>query len=170
MQQVGKAGFVLFDAAAIFLRLNMHNRALESNDNMQRFWLSLLRSYPSRYEQQLYGFELTATNNTLVEYFNAESKGLVEDDSVIFLEILEEYFITELVDITPADLLGIVSRSLEEEEDGEKRLRVAMAAASLYFSYSLLRSPVMGTLPLMQTSSRFSSANYSHSTTGSPPK
>jgi hypothetical protein len=93
----------------------MHNKALENNLTLQRFWLSLMRSYPTLYDQQIYGFDLGETNSKLVEYFNKESQGLMEEEPVIFLELLEEYLITELVDISAENLLGIVSRLMAEE-------------------------------------------------------
>ena len=39
----------------------------------------------------------------------------MEEEPVIFLELLEEYLITELVDISGENLLAIVSRLMAEE-------------------------------------------------------
>lgn len=36
-------------------------------------------------------------NTKLIDFFNAESKELIEEDPTVFLEVLEEYFITELI-------------------------------------------------------------------------
>lgn len=102
--QVAGSGVVLFEAGFLLLQRNMHNKALESNCNLQCFWLSLMRSYPSLYEQQAYNFDLARVNAQLVAYFQAESKDLLEDDPVVFLQILEEYFITELLDVSPQEI------------------------------------------------------------------
>lgn len=50
-----------------------------------------------------------------MDYFNKESQGVMEDEPVIFLELLEEYLITELVNISAENLLGIVSKLMAEE-------------------------------------------------------
>lgn len=80
--------------------------------------MSLLRSYPSLYEQQAYRFDLVTTNSELISYFHAESKELMEDDPAIFLQLLEEYFITELLDLSPPQLLEVIGNSMEGEEAG----------------------------------------------------
>lgn len=64
----------------------------------------------------------------------------MEEDYVIFVEIVEEYFITELIGLEEGELRGIVGGKGE----GEK-VRLLMAKASLYYSYALLQHPVEGT-------------------------
>ena len=144
------------------MQRNMHNKALENNCNLQCFWLSLMRSYPSLYEQQAYNFDLTRVNSQLIAYFQAESKDLLEDDPIVFLQILEEYFITELYDISPHQIIELLTNTLNNEEPGsERRLRISMAAVSLYTSYSLLRSPLPRTSSPTQHSPNFSSESNS---------
>jgi hypothetical protein len=40
--------------------------------------------------------------------------------------------------------MNIITNVLNDCEPGEKKLRILMASGSLYYSFSLLRSPVMG--------------------------
>lgn len=104
-----------------------------------------MRCYPTLYQQQLYNFPLGDSNSKLTEFFKENSQELLEDNPIIFLEILEEYLITELVDMTPNELLNIVQKCLEDVESEERRFRVILAGGSLYYSFSLLKGPVMGT-------------------------
>lgn len=61
---------------------------------MFRFWLSILRTYPTIYTQQLYNLHLEETNQKLTGFFRVMSKELFDKNPILFVELLEEYFIT----------------------------------------------------------------------------
>ncbi len=68
----------------------------------------------------------------------------MEEDYTVFVEMVEEYFITELIPLEQHQLEEIIRGARVDEED-ERGWRVVMATASLYYSFSLLKHPVMGT-------------------------
>jgi hypothetical protein len=94
MMNINKSTFVAFDAGLVLINCNIHNRFLENSNTIYRFWLTLMRSYPSLYSQKLYGFELEATNSKLIEMFKALSKEMMVKNAILCVQILEEYFIT----------------------------------------------------------------------------
>lgn len=52
------------------------------------------------------------------------------------------------------ELVEILTSEKGEEMEGERKLRMVMAKASLYYSFSLLKQPVMGTDVAMQKYSK----------------
>lgn len=48
------------------------------------------------------------------------------------------------MDLSANELANIIQKSLEDVESDERRFRVVLAGGSLYYSFSLLKGPVMG--------------------------
>ena len=64
-----------------------------------RFWLTLLRHYPTRQQQARLGMDLSKLNGQLVELFEGFHVQLMEDCRVMFLEVVEEMFLLGLTEL-----------------------------------------------------------------------
>lgn len=65
MGRISPSSLIVFEGCLVFLRCNVRNQALEDYDTVYRLWLTLMRTYPSLYQQQLYGLQLSDTNSKL---------------------------------------------------------------------------------------------------------
>lgn len=77
----------------MIIKNNLHNKSLDNYDTIFKLWLSLLRNYPSSYQQELYGFNLSNINSLLKELFMKEYNFFMTEDPIICIELLEEYYI-----------------------------------------------------------------------------
>lgn len=135
----------IFNACLTFLKANIHNRALENYDTIYRLWLTLMRHYPTLYQQQIYSLPLGETNDKLIQLFREEWGELEEEESLLLMEIVEEYLLTELMDLAAEEVRNIIGRAIGEAQSEDKRVRVVLASASLYFSFALLKHHSIGT-------------------------
>ena len=59
VEKINPSTLVIFEGVAVLVEMNLNNMALENYDNIYKLWLTLLRYYPTVYQQTLYSFELT---------------------------------------------------------------------------------------------------------------
>lgn len=149
------------------MRRNLHNSKADSLETCLRLWLTLLRHFPTLTQQQVYGYDLSPLNLALRQLFQAETNFLLTNDLLLFIEIVEENFLCGLIDLS-ADQVTSMFASAQQEKEEERQLRLVMATASLYLSYSLLRAPIPGTPSPTQPSSCGSCTSWPPSETAFP--
>ena len=101
---------------------------MESPTVLFTLWLRMIREYAAdRSSPQL--------NTYLINLFGKYKEVIMNDEPIIFVEIVEEYFLSGLLIPRPDDLLSVF-KSVLNENSLEHRHRLATALFSLYFSYS----------------------------------
>ena len=61
----------------------------------------------------------------------------MEDNTVLFLEVIEEMYLVGLLPLDEQKVLELVSRHLGEDDHEHKRTRIVLANLGLYLSFAL---------------------------------
>lgn len=74
-------------------------------------------------------------NQRLVAFFQERSHEVKEEDPALYCELIEEYMMSNLLQLAPNDVLSLFSSLIADPADPQPK--ICMALYSLYFTYSL---------------------------------